>query len=118
MLVPPPLRRGDPVRVIAPSSPFDPEVFARGLEVLDGQGEARVAAAGEERFVVRRHELEEHAVDVEPRHDVARRTVRQSGLTRFTAVCLLSGYFWLAVSGVLAVYFGTVLAGAAYDAIL
>ncbi len=51
-------------------------------------------------------------------YDIARRTVRQSGLTRFTAVCLLSGYFWLAVSGVLAVYFGAVLAGAAYDAIL
>ena len=37
MIVPPPLRRGDPVRVIAPSSPFDPEAFARGLEVLSGR---------------------------------------------------------------------------------
>jgi muramoyltetrapeptide carboxypeptidase len=37
VLVPPPLRRGDPVRVIAPSSAFDPDVFARGLEVLSGR---------------------------------------------------------------------------------
>ena len=33
------------------------------------------------------------------RQDVARRTVRQNGLTRFIAVCLLSGYVWLAVGG-------------------
>jgi muramoyltetrapeptide carboxypeptidase len=37
VLVPPPLRRGDVVRVIAPSSPFDPGAFARGLEVLSGR---------------------------------------------------------------------------------
>ncbi len=37
VIVPPPLRRGDAVRVIAPSSPFDPEAFARGLEVLSGR---------------------------------------------------------------------------------
>lgn len=35
------------------------------------------------------------------RQDVARRTVRQNGLTRFIAVCLLSGYFWLAAGGAL-----------------
>jgi len=29
------------------------------------------------------------------RQDIARRTVRESGLTRFIAVCLLSGYAWL-----------------------
>ncbi len=37
MIVPPPLRRGDAVRVVAPSSPFDPEVLARGLEVLSSR---------------------------------------------------------------------------------
>ncbi|HET8539490.1 MAG TPA: LD-carboxypeptidase [Anaeromyxobacter sp.] len=37
MIVPPPLRRGDPVRVIAPSSPFDPDAFARGVEALSGR---------------------------------------------------------------------------------
>jgi len=30
------------------------------------------------------------------RYDIARRTVKQSGLTRFVAVCLLAGYGWLA----------------------
>jgi len=33
--------------------------------------------------------------------DLARVTVRQSGLPRYVAVCLLAGYFWLAVGGVL-----------------
>ena len=37
VLLPPPLRRGDPVRVIAPASPFDPDLLARGLEVLSGR---------------------------------------------------------------------------------
>lgn len=35
------------------------------------------------------------------RYDIARVTIRQRGLTRFIAVCLLSGYGWLAVSGLL-----------------
>jgi hypothetical protein len=35
------------------------------------------------------------------RYDIARHTVRQTGLTRFVAVCLLSGYAWLAVGGLL-----------------
>jgi hypothetical protein len=33
--------------------------------------------------------------------DLARVTVRQSGLPRYVAVCLLAGYFWLAVGGAL-----------------
>jgi hypothetical protein len=33
------------------------------------------------------------------RHDVALRTVRQSGQTRFSAACMLAGYFWLAIAG-------------------
>ena len=35
------------------------------------------------------------------RYDIARRTVRQRALTRFIAVCLLGGYGWLALGGVL-----------------
>jgi len=31
--------------------------------------------------------------------DIARRTVRTHGLSRYMAVCLLSGYFWLAIAG-------------------
>ena len=53
------------------------------------------------------------------RHDIARRTVRQSGLTRFIAVSLLSGYGWLAISGVLFCCPAAALgAGLAYDAAL
>lgn len=33
------------------------------------------------------------------RHDVARRTVKVPGVTRFMAVCLLAGYVWLFVAG-------------------
>ena len=36
------------------------------------------------------------------RFDLARITVRQSGLPRYVAVCLLAGYFWLALGGALA----------------
>jgi hypothetical protein len=33
------------------------------------------------------------------RYDIARRTVRRSGLARFSAICLLLGYVWLGVAG-------------------
>lgn len=53
------------------------------------------------------------------RQDVARRTVRSKGLTRFIAVALLSGYFWLAVAGAVALASGGFHPGsAAYDAAL
>jgi hypothetical protein len=51
-------------------------------------------------------------------YDIARRTVRQTGLTRFIAVCLLSGYGWLGVSGGLTWRFAGILAGPYYDAML
>ncbi len=35
------------------------------------------------------------------RQDLARKTIRARGLTRYIAACLLAGYAWLAVSGVL-----------------
>jgi hypothetical protein len=35
------------------------------------------------------------------RYDIARRNARQSGLTRYIALCLLSGYVWLALAGAL-----------------
>jgi hypothetical protein len=34
-------------------------------------------------------------------NDIVRRTIRQPGLTRYVAVCLLSGYVWLGIAGVL-----------------
>lgn len=50
--------------------------------------------------------------------DIAGRTVRQRGLPRYIAGCLLAGYGWLAVSGGLALALGAVAAGAGYDALL
>ncbi len=53
------------------------------------------------------------------RQDVARRTVKAAGLTRFIAVCLLSGYLWLLVAGTSILLSGGLDAGgAAYDAAL
>jgi len=50
--------------------------------------------------------------------DLARRTVRDRGLTRYTAVCLLSGYVWLAVAGATVAVEGLVPGARAYDAAL
>lgn len=52
------------------------------------------------------------------RYDIARYTVKHTGLTRFIAVCLLAGYAWLGVAGVLAMGYGAVAAGPVYDALL
>ncbi len=52
------------------------------------------------------------------RYDVARRTVWGTGLPRFIAVSLLSGYVWLAASGLLALAAGGVPAGPLYDGYL
>jgi hypothetical protein len=53
------------------------------------------------------------------KQDIARRTVRSQGLTRFIAVCLLSGYAWLAVGGAVVLAAGSVAPGSrAYDAAL
>jgi hypothetical protein len=51
--------------------------------------------------------------------DLARRTVRQSGLTRFIALCLLPGYAWLAFAGVTWIVWAERFnAGPWYDAML
>jgi hypothetical protein len=53
------------------------------------------------------------------RQDVARRTVKGRGLPRFIAVCLLTGYVWLTLSGlVILVSGGLEYGGASYDAAL
>ncbi|HET8673014.1 MAG TPA: hypothetical protein VFL87_05235, partial [Thermoleophilaceae bacterium] len=52
-------------------------------------------------------------------YDIARRTVRMGGVTRFMAVALLAGYVWLAVAGVLWLIHGLQPPGGfAYDAAL
>ncbi len=52
------------------------------------------------------------------RHDVARRTVRASGLQRYAAGCMLAGYAWLAVAGAVWLLAGPVTDGPAYDAVV
>ncbi len=52
------------------------------------------------------------------RHDIARRTVRQRGLTRYIAACLLAGYGWLAVGGLLGMAGGFALGNPLRDAAL
>lgn len=51
-------------------------------------------------------------------HDVARRTVRSSGLVRFMAGSMLAGYFWLAVAGAVWLLGGQAAEGVRYDAVV
>ena len=52
------------------------------------------------------------------RYDIARLTILKEGLTRFIAACLLVGYVWLAIGGVLGMWYGAVYGGPIYAAIL
>jgi hypothetical protein len=52
------------------------------------------------------------------RHDIAWMTIRRPGLPSFVAVCLLAGYVWLMVGGIIAILAGPVGAGPTYDALL
>lgn len=52
------------------------------------------------------------------RHDVARRTVRSTGLTRYMAVCLLAAYGWAIVGGGIWALVGAVTEGPGYDAVI
>lgn len=49
-------------------------------------------------------------------YDVATKTVRSSGLPRFSAACLLAGYAWLAVTAGIWLVAGPARDGALYDA--
>lgn len=51
------------------------------------------------------------------RQDIARRTIKEQGLTRFIAACLISGYVWLTAGSMTLLAAGG-LNGAAYDAVL
>src|SRR5690606_28633928 len=46
------------------------------------------------------------------RHDIARVTIHRAGLPRFAAACMLAGYVWLAIGGVLWILLGAGLGGA------
>ncbi|HEX4884419.1 MAG TPA: hypothetical protein VFX05_09800 [Casimicrobiaceae bacterium] len=52
------------------------------------------------------------------RQDIARRTIRATGLTRYVAACLLSGYVWLAAAGFAMVAGDVAPGGGARDAAL
>jgi hypothetical protein len=52
------------------------------------------------------------------RDDLARRTVKQQGLTRFIAANLLAGYFWLGAAGIAWLWFGGEFTMFGYDAML
>jgi hypothetical protein len=52
------------------------------------------------------------------RHDVALRTIRLSGQPRFSAACLLAGYFWLGVAGLLLLVVPPSSTTFSYDAVV
>ncbi|MCR6630578.1 MAG: hypothetical protein NVV74_11295 [Magnetospirillum sp.] len=51
-------------------------------------------------------------------NDIVRRTIRQPGLTRYVAVCLLSGYAWLGIAGLLSPALDAGIDSLRYDAAL
>ena len=50
------------------------------------------------------------------RHDLARSSLKRPGLARYTAACLLMGYFWLAISGLTGVLAPGAVGGPMFDA--
>lgn len=50
------------------------------------------------------------------RYDIVRKTVRQQGLTRYIAICLITGYAWLLIAAVIGFFSMQLMAGATYDA--
>ena len=52
------------------------------------------------------------------RYDIARRTVKESGLTRFIAVALLAAYVWLGAGALIGLLSGGMFTGSNYDATL
>lgn len=51
-------------------------------------------------------------------YDVARRTIKSATWTRYSAVCLLSGYGWLILAGLFGLWYGFPTAGPLYDGLL
>lgn len=52
------------------------------------------------------------------KYDVARRTIRSVSWTRYSAICLLTGYGWLVLAGLFGLWYGFPTAGPLYDALL
>lgn len=51
-------------------------------------------------------------------NDVARKTVRAPGQTGFIGACLLAGYVWLAVAGLIWTFGGPITSGRGFDALV
>jgi hypothetical protein len=51
-------------------------------------------------------------------NDIARHTIKKTALPRYSAFCLLSGYIWLALAGLISLGFGGMVSGMRYDAFL
>ena len=51
-------------------------------------------------------------------HDVAKRTIHAKGLPRFMAACLLAGYVWLTIAGLIWLLGGAARSGIAYDGVI
>ena len=52
------------------------------------------------------------------RYDITRRTIYKEGLARYIAACLLIGYGWLGIGGILGIWKGALYAGPEYAALL
>lgn len=52
------------------------------------------------------------------RYDIARITIRREGLTRYIAACLLTGYLWLGIGGIIGMWYGALYGGPVYAAFL
>ena len=96
-----------------PSSPVANRVFALVLVVIGGGLVGAQLSWGTRIFAAGLLALALWLL----KQDIARRTVRGSGLTRFIAVCLISGYCWLAIgAGVVVAAGGLTPGSTSYDA--
>src|SRR5206468_8001915 len=95
-----------------PPSPMAKRIFAVILAVLVAGLLAARLRFGSQIFAVGLLALSVWLL----KQDIARRTVRGRGLTRFIAVCLLSGYAWLAIGGVILFRYGLSPGSPSFDA--
>ena len=52
------------------------------------------------------------------RYDVARRTIKSTQWTRYSAISLLAGYIWIVITGISGLFYPLSYAGPIYDALL
>lgn len=98
-----------------PVTAGDPESLITGLVLALAAAGILGVVAPDAGYVVMGLLLSTIAV-VTARVDVARRLIRSRGLPRFSAVCMMLGYGWLALAGLIWVAFGRTSTGFLYDA--